>query len=139
MNDSVSLWNPNAAANWSLLFTPAFGAYIHARNAEALGRADEAKANKVWFYISLGYLGFVLMSNWIPAIPEGPFRLAALAILLGWYFSLGKKQVKYVNETYPNSYSRKSWTKPLLVGFGCWIGLFLFLFAVGVIQALTSG
>jgi predicted amidophosphoribosyltransferase len=27
-----AIWNPNAASNWSLVFTPAFGSYLHARN-----------------------------------------------------------------------------------------------------------
>ena len=27
-----ALWNPNAAANWSLLFSPAFGAWLHMKN-----------------------------------------------------------------------------------------------------------
>ena len=126
----LALWNPNAAANWSLLFTPAFGAYLHSRNAEALGRTDEAKANKVWFYVSFAYFGFVFVSGFIPAIPDGVFRLAALALLLGWYFSLAKKQIRYVKETYQGGYDRKPWTKPLLIGFGCLICAFMVLFVI---------
>jgi hypothetical protein len=49
-NRPPALWNPNAAAGWSLLFTPAFGAFLHSRNADAMGRHSEAKANKFWFY-----------------------------------------------------------------------------------------
>ena len=29
---SNALWNPNTAANWSFLFSPLFGAYLHALN-----------------------------------------------------------------------------------------------------------
>ena len=72
-SQSPALWNPNAAACWSLLFSPAFGAYLHARNAEALGRAEEAKANRVWFYLSIAYLAVAFVTNFIPAIPEGLF------------------------------------------------------------------
>jgi hypothetical protein len=46
-----ALWNPKPAAYWSLLFSPAFGAFLHARNADAMGRVDEAKANRMWFYV----------------------------------------------------------------------------------------
>lgn len=139
-SQSPALWNPNAAANWSLLFTPAFGAYLHSRNAEALGRTDEAKANKVWFYLSLGYLGFVFVSDFIlPTIPEGLFRLAGLVLLLGWYFSLAKKQIRYVKETYRGGYDRKPWRKPLLIAFGCLIGAFVVLFAIAVVQELVFG
>ena len=34
----VPIWNPNAAANWSLIFTPAFGAYIQMLNWQRLGQ-----------------------------------------------------------------------------------------------------
>jgi hypothetical protein len=79
-----ALWNPNAAACWSLVFSPAFGAFLHARNAQSLGRTDEAKANRTWFYASFGYFGFVLISIFIPAIPNAVFSVAALGILFGW-------------------------------------------------------
>ena len=36
------LWNPNAAANWSLLFSPAFGAFVHMKNWQALGEPEKA-------------------------------------------------------------------------------------------------
>lgn len=29
---SLPLWNPNAAANWCLLFTPSFGSWLHMKN-----------------------------------------------------------------------------------------------------------
>ena len=134
-----ALWNPNAAACWSLLFSPAFGAYLHARNAEVLGRVDEAKSNKVWFYVSVTYLVFAFVTTFIPVIPDGLFRLAAIGILLGWYFSLGKKQIKYVKETWQDSYERKRWKKPLLIAFGCSIGMFVALFVVAVIQEYLFG
>ena len=35
---SVALWNPVAAAVWSIVLTPAFGAYLHAKNWETLER-----------------------------------------------------------------------------------------------------
>ena len=117
-----ALWNPKAAASWSVFFGPAFGAYLHARNADCLGRTDEAKANRVWFYSSLAYLGFVLLSIFIPAIPDGMFKGATIGIIFGWYFTLGKKQIKHVKETLPNGYQRRPWKKPLLIAFGCMVG-----------------
>jgi hypothetical protein len=117
-----ALWNPNAAACWSLLFSPAFGAFLHARNAEALGRTEEAKANRVWFYASLAYLGIVLVSIFIPQIPDAVFMLVSMVMLLGWYFTLGKQQIRAVKATLPGGYERNPWTKPLLIAFGCLIG-----------------
>jgi hypothetical protein len=134
-----ALWNPNAAACWSLLFSPAFGAYLHARNAEVLGRADEAKSNKVWFYVSVAYLGFAFVTTFIPVIPDALFSLAAIVLLLGWYFSLGKKQIRYVKETWQDGYERKRWKKPLLIAFGCFIGAFFALFVVALMQEFVFG
>jgi hypothetical protein len=46
-----ALWNPGAAASWSLLFTPAFGAFLHMKNWEVLGESDKAAAAKTWVVI----------------------------------------------------------------------------------------
>jgi hypothetical protein len=138
-DQSPALWNPNAAACWSLLFSPVFGAYIHARNAEALGRAEEAKANRVWFYLSIAYLAVVFVTSSISVIPTGVFRVAGLGLLLGWYFSLGKKQIKYVKDAWGEGYERKPWTKPLMIGFGCLIGAFVVLSAVALAEELLRG
>ena len=101
----VELWNPNAAANWSLLFSPAFGSYLHMKNWEALGEVQKAKSSKTWFISSLIFtvlgLGFF--------------------VLVAWYFSIGKKQSIYVKEKFSDNYSKKSWGIPLLIGFGVFI------------------
>jgi hypothetical protein len=126
-----ALWNPKAAAYWSLLFSPAFGAFVHARNADARGRVDEAKANRRWFYVLIAYLGFTFMTIFIPAFPEGLLDLAFIGLLFGWYLSLGKKQVMYVKATWREGYERKPWKKPLLVASGCLIGTIIVSAVVG--------
>ena len=131
-----TLWNPKAAACWSLLFSPAFGAFLHARNAVAMGRVDDARANRAWFYVSITYLGLSLVTIVIPAIPDGLFRLAGLGLLFGWFFSLGRKQITYVRETWRDRYQRKPWTKPLLIAFCCLIGTFV---ALTVAEKLVRG
>jgi hypothetical protein len=134
-----ALWNPNAAACWSLLFTPAFGAYLHARNADTLGRTQEAKANRICFYASLGFLAFVLFSIFIPQIPESVCRAAGIGLLIGWYVSTGKVQAQYVTETWQKSYTRKPWTKPLLLAVNCLIGYVLLVIAVGIVADVFFG
>jgi hypothetical protein len=68
-----------------------------------LGREEEVKANRVWFYVSIAYLVFALVTTFVRAIPEGVFRLAAIALLLGWYFSLGKKHLSTGGTTRPSA------------------------------------
>jgi hypothetical protein len=134
-----ALWNPNAAACWSLLFTPAFGAYLHAQNADSLGRVDEAKTNRAWFYASLGYLTFVLFSIFIPQIPEALYRGAAIGLLVGWYITIGKGQAQYVKDTWQTSYTRKPWTKPLLIASVCLIGYIALIVGLAIVADLFFG
>jgi hypothetical protein len=134
-----TLWNPTAVACWSLLFSQAFGAFLHARNADAMGRVDEAKANRAWFYVSIAYLGFTLVAIFIPAIPEGIFGLAPIGLLLGWFFSLGRKQITYVKETWGDRYERKSWKKPLLIASCCLIGVIGTSIALTMVELLVLG
>lgn len=47
-----ALWNPRVAACWSFFFTAAFGAYLHMKNWEALGRPEEAAKARKWLLIS---------------------------------------------------------------------------------------
>jgi hypothetical protein len=137
--DSPAIWNPNAAANWSLLFSPAFGAYLHARNAERLGRFDEARSNQRWFYGSLGFLATCVVGAFIPTMSDAPFRLAGLVILLTWYFTVAKKQAAYVKQTFGSSYPRRPWAIPLLVAFACFVGVFVLAFVVAIVAELVVG
>jgi len=124
-----ALWNPSAAAWWSLLFSPAFGAFLHARNADAMGRVEEAKANRVWFYVWFAYVAVTLIPIHLPHGIAG-------GLLLVWYFSLGKNQVAYVKETWRDGYERRPWKTPLLTAFCCLIGAIV-LFAGA--EALANG
>ncbi len=134
-----ALWNPNAAACWSLLFSPAFGAYLHARNADALGRTEEAKTNRVWFYVSLGFLGCFLISVFIPSITDSIIQGASIGLLFGWYFSLGKKQIQFVKGNLQVGYPRKSWMTPLLIGFGCLVAYVVAGFILTFVSEVVSG
>src|ERR1700722_4242116 len=121
---AVPLWNPNPAGCWSVLFTPAFGAFLHAQNAKSLGRDVEAKGNLTTFYINLVYLVFVCVSIFIPSIPQAVFTGVSIALLVNWYVSFCKKQAQYVKATYGENYPRKPWGMPLLIGSA---GLIVFI------------
>jgi hypothetical protein len=127
------LWNPNAAGCWSLLFTPAFGAYLHAQNAKSLGREVEAKGNLTTFYLNLAYLVFVLVSIFIPSIPQAVFTGTSIALLVSWYVSFCKKQAQFVKATYGENYPRKPWGIPLLIGFASLIVFFGILVVLAMI------
>jgi hypothetical protein len=112
-----ALWNPGAAANWSLLFSPAFGAFLHMRNWEALGESGKAATAKKWFVLSLSVLALggaasVLLPN--NKSIDATLRLLGIALLFGWYFSSGRSQMRYVKSRFGKLYPRKGWGKPIL-------------------------
>jgi len=133
------LWNPNAAATWSLLFSPAFGAFLHARNAETLGRPQETKANMQWFYGYLIFMGVTLLCVTGLGLSAGLFRISGIVILLTWYFSLGKKQIDFVKATYGDAYQRKPWGQPLLIGFGALVAFIIIAVVIGIVSVMIQG
>jgi hypothetical protein len=126
------LWNPSAAARWSLLFTPAFGAFLHARNAESLGRTDEAKTNKMWFYISIIHSCVAFGVIFLPAILNVAYSVASVSILLAWNFAVAAKQIRYVKKELNGRYQRKSLLKPLFIGLG---GVVVYVFLAAALAS----
>jgi uncharacterized protein YecT (DUF1311 family) len=114
-----AIWNPNAAANWSFLFTPAFGSYLQMLNWKTLQQSGKAATAKVWFVVSLVMLAAFVGINVFAAkqgADGGAANGLALLYLLVWYFAAARGQAKYVKQQFGTSYPRKSWFKPVLVG-----------------------
>lgn len=105
------LWNPNAAANWSLLFTPILGAWLHAKNWKELDQPNKAKKSMIWVYVGFVFLIVNLF------LPENYGSGPGLIFIFAWYFSSAKGQVKYLKEK-KIIYNKKAWGKPLLLGLG---------------------
>jgi len=136
-----TIWNPNAASNWSLIFTPAFGAYLHALNWRTLGEPDRARSAMVWFYFSLGmlfvytFMGFFI-ANENAAV--GAARGLAFLYLLIWYFSAGRAQAKYVKGKFASDYPRRAWSKPLLIGVAAMVGYITVAWVIGFIIGIIQ-
>jgi hypothetical protein len=127
------LWNPNAAASWSLLFSPIFGAFLHMRNWEALGQLEKAATSKIWvignivFYILVAVAAVVLPdSKGLDALG----RIGGIGLLLAWYYGIGKSQQVFVVGRFGTSYPRRGWLKPILVAIGV---LFAFIVVVSLL------
>lgn len=109
----ASLWNPAAAANWSLLFSPVFGAWIHAKNWKALGNELKAKQSMYWVYGGIVTLiGTILLPN---------ASILGFVFLLIWYFAFAKQQMKYVKNILGGEYEKKGWAKPLGIAVCCFV------------------
>lgn len=129
-----ALWNPNAAACWSLLFTPAFGALLHAWNADAMGRAEEARRNRAWLRATLVFFAAVLALPFFPGLPDRYFRWANYSLIVGWYLLSARVQAGHVRSAYPGGYVHKPWGKALLGGLGALL-VFLTLSALAAMAA----
>jgi len=112
------LWNPNAAANWSVIFTPIFGAWLHAKNWATLGDAEQAKKSMYWVYAGFAFLVLCLF------LPDEVGYAPGLIFLVAWYFTAGRKQMKHVKEKLNNDYERKPWRAPMKFAV---IGLAVFI------------
>ena len=58
---NAELWNPRAAADWSILFTPVFGAWLQARNWKNLNEPDKAAKSMNWVNVGIVIL---ILSFW---------------------------------------------------------------------------
>ena len=135
---SAPLWNPNAAACWSLLFTPVFGAMLHMKNWQAMGDEERARSAKGWAIGSLVYMVVVTLLGVV--LPESKAldalgRVGGFALLITWYYQNAKFQQSYVLAKFGPEYPRRGWSKPLLLAL---LAFAAYLGAVFVILLLSG-
>ncbi|XHS77826.1 hypothetical protein ACFJGW_19230 [Burkholderiaceae bacterium UC74_6] len=139
---SPPLWNPNAAASWSLLFSPVFGAVLHMLNWQAMGQPEKAATSKKW---AIGTAVFLLIIPiMIVMLPDSRgadavSRIVGFGLLIAWYYSIGKSQNATVLARYGSGYERKGWAKPLLLAVAVLIGYMLVAGLVGFLAAMLLG
>ncbi|MEO6016449.1 MAG: hypothetical protein ABIP46_04275 [Polaromonas sp.] len=138
--NSVVIWNPNAAANWSLIFTPAFGAYVQMLNWQRLGHPDLAAQSRRWFRIAVGMLIlYIVLSFVMPdeKVADGAARGLGLIFLFSWYFASARSQAKYVKEKFGSQYLRQSWGKAIGIAALGMLGYFVAVVLAGVLYAFV--
>ncbi|MES3000201.1 MAG: zinc ribbon domain-containing protein [Pseudomonadota bacterium] len=136
-----AIWNPNAAANWSLVFTPAFGSYLQMRNWDALQEPAKARAARGWFVASLCVLFgnlFIGMLLGDAAKADSVTRLMLFVFLLAWYFASGRAQGKYVKAKFGKNYARRPWGRALLFAVVGVVAYFVIAIAVGILVGLAT-
>jgi tetratricopeptide (TPR) repeat protein len=123
-----TLWNPNAAGFWSLLLTPAFGAWLHAKNWKELGHPDKAKTSMLWVYAFVA----IWVAIWFVSAATSPIPRVIFGVFLAaWWMKSGNEQYKYVSEQCP-SYHKKGWTRQLVIA-----GVSL-VWIIGLIVAINA-
>ena len=138
---SPPLWNPSAAAKWSLLFSPIFGAALQMKNWQALGEPEKAAQSKQWLLGSIGF--FLLLFVLGMVLPESRgvdvgFRGAGIGLLVAWYTLSAKVQVAHVAARFGTAYPRKGWGKPILyavlIFLAFLVAVFMVAFVVGMFE-----
>ncbi len=135
-----ALWNPSAAANWSILFTPAFGSYVQMLNWQELGESERAAQSRKWFYASLLMLvvyAVVPVFLGMHEAAEFGLKLLVVAYLATWYFASGRTQITYLRNQFADEYPHKRWGKPLLYAAGAVLALFSANLLIGVLAGLA--
>ena len=130
------MWNPDAAANWSLLFTPIFGTWLHMQNWRALGETERAESAKTWLMLStLVLVGLGIGGALMPFSGISQWTwVADFVLLLSWYFGSARGQARWVRERYGKDYVRKGWLPPVLAALGLLIAN---SFVLSVLRAIS--
>ncbi|MCK9684314.1 hypothetical protein [Scleromatobacter humisilvae] len=113
------LWNPNAAASWSLLFSPIFGTWLHLRNWQAMGDHERAGHARKWLIASfVMLLVSIVLAVFLPPHLGGVTRIFNFAFLIAWYYAAAKPQVAFVKGHYGDHYPRRGWLVPIATAIG---------------------
>jgi len=141
-NEEGAIWNPNAAANWSILFTPAFGSYLQMLNWRTLNESAKASSAQSWFYASLLMLFICFLIGTFVSDREDRYIILwwlSFPYLITWYLAAGRSQAKYVKAKFGTNYPKKPWGRALLIAVGALIGCWVVAFALGFIfRAMTT-
>jgi hypothetical protein len=130
------IWNPGAAANWSLLFTPIFGSFLNELNWRELGEQALADQSRKWLYASIGLILCIVTARLLFAPTEvfdAAAKIVAISFVLLWYLVSSKPQVRYVKERFGDAYPRRRWGKPLLIAVVISVTWLVFTFFLGVL------
>ncbi len=138
LDPSPPLWNPNAAAAWSLLFSPIFGSILHMKNWQALGKTEEASASKRWVIgciaAMVAMIGLTLMFPESESI-DGWTTMAGFVLLIAWYAASARDQIQFITNGYGKDYVRRGWGKPFLYVLLTFVAMMVVVVVLAVIAA----
>lgn len=126
------LYNPKAAMWWSLLLFTPFGAWLHAKNWQALGEEELAKQNYWFVWLCFGLIIGVTILEMLTGYSVPTLSISIIP-LIAWYRTLGKQQVALLNEEWEGAYERRSMLLAVLGGIGVAVVLVVILMVLEAI------
>jgi len=106
-----AIWEPTAAVPLSIFLFP-LGPYIHYKNWKALKEGRKARGSLIWFLCMLASIVIVLS---LPPYAWSLLIPIVIIMLIAWYITSAKNQIKYVKEKYGTEYKKESLLIPILV------------------------
>jgi hypothetical protein len=110
-----------------------FGATLHMLNWRAMGEKRQAAVALGWV-IMMSVLSAVALLITLPLrllvpipLPTDLVQFTGFVLLVAWYFAAARGQVRYVQQRYGKSYTRRGWFMPILRALIVWIGVFIVL------------
>jgi hypothetical protein len=138
----LPIWNPGAAACWSLLLSPIFGSILHMKNWHALGESTRAETSKRWAIGSTIFFLLVFLSGLVAPdskLLDGLSKLFSVILLVAWYYAIGKSQQFYVLARFGKNYPRRGWAKPLLFALLVFVAFLVVAGLVGFVIGAAAG
>lgn len=130
VHNNISIWNPTVAANWSLLLSPVFGAYLHYRNWLVIGEQNKSHAAKSWIAVTLLVFTVTQFLYIAEKIEAHSLFSVNFFITASWWFLVGRSQARYVNVNFGKDYLRRPWTLAIITGFCVSFIYLLIIFAI---------
>ena len=115
------MWNPRAATLWGILLSPAFSAYIHMRNRQALGQEDLAAQARTWLYMVTGLLVvscFLPIASRVLAGDLARPWASAICMLVAWHVWGGRAPERYLAAVVGDAYVRRPWARSVFGAIG---------------------
>lgn len=119
------VYSPEAAAVWSIVLTPMFGAVLHLANARVLGDIRLCRIAWSWTVaLAIITLAGLYAAFNMAMTASAPFRASLILsfVTLVWYFLAGQAQSRHLLNAHGARYPRKGMFMPaLIVGFGWFV------------------
>jgi hypothetical protein len=115
--EGQALWNPDAAALWSMWLTPLFGCALHLVNARVLGHRGMFVSSVMWLIVCAPATAWAMAhmlarDTSMQSVLVASSLLAPLACV--WYCFAARPQSQYIVERHGRNYPRRSLVKVLV-------------------------